>query len=65
VPSTSIFDADWRFAWMSSEFKVVMGETDPARLGLGQHTLVVQGYPASGLGCGGRRPRARGFGSRC
>jgi hypothetical protein len=41
-----IFDSEWRFVWISSEFKALLGEADPTRLGLGEHTLVVQSYPA-------------------
>lgn len=41
-----ILDSDWRFVWVSSELRALVGESEPDRLGLGEHTVVAQGLPA-------------------
>lgn len=40
-----ILDSEWRFVWVSSELKALVGESDPDRLGLGEHTLIAQARP--------------------
>lgn len=37
--AASLCDAQWRLVWVSSEMKVLLGESDPNKLGIGKHIV--------------------------
>lgn len=37
--AAELFDAEWRLVWISGELKILLGESDEDKLGLGAHAL--------------------------
>ena len=40
-----VVDADWSYVWASEQLKTIVGESDDAAFGIGQHVLVTRGLP--------------------